>query len=116
LNSLNFLSAFNILNNDLEEPTPSGGQFNTFQNSSFDGNPKLCVSVLTHKCGSDSIAPSSTKRDKKAVFAIAFGVFFGGIDVLLLLVCLLVSVRMNSFTTKQGRIMEMLKKPPFTLV
>ncbi|XP_051195035.2 tyrosine-sulfated glycopeptide receptor 1-like [Lolium perenne] len=103
LNSLNFLSAFNISNNDLEGPIPSGGQFNTFQNSSFDANPKLCGSVLTHKCGSDSIAPSSTKRDKKAVFAIAFGVFFGGIAVLLLLVRLLVSVRMNGFTRKKGR-------------
>uniref|UniRef100_A0ACD5YR61 Uncharacterized protein n=1 Tax=Avena sativa TaxID=4498 RepID=A0ACD5YR61_AVESA len=104
LNSLNFLSAFNISNNDLEGPIPSGGQFNTFQNTSFDGNPKLCGSVLNRKCGSDSIAPSATKqRGKKAVFAIAFSVFFGGIAVLLFLVRLLISVRMKGFTTKKGR-------------
>uniref|UniRef100_A0A453ND22 Uncharacterized protein n=1 Tax=Aegilops tauschii subsp. strangulata TaxID=200361 RepID=A0A453ND22_AEGTS len=54
LNNLHFLSAFNISNNDLEGPIPSGGQFNTFQNSSFDGNPKLCGSMLIHKCGSAS--------------------------------------------------------------
>uniref|UniRef100_N1QRD8 non-specific serine/threonine protein kinase n=1 Tax=Aegilops tauschii TaxID=37682 RepID=N1QRD8_AEGTA len=86
LNRLNFLSAFNISNNGLEGPIPSGGQFNTFQNSSFIGNPKLCGSTLTHKCYSDSIPPSPRKkRDMKAIFAIAFGVFFGGIAILLLL-------------------------------
>jgi hypothetical protein len=104
LNILNFLSAFNISNNDLEGPIPSGGQFNTFQNSSFNGNPKLCGSVLAHKCGPASIPPSYPKhQDKKAVFAIAFGVFFGGIAALLLLVRLLVSIRRKGFTTKKGR-------------
>ncbi|KAF7088807.1 hypothetical protein CFC21_091876 [Triticum aestivum] len=104
LNSLNFLSAFNISNNDLEGPIPSGGQFNTFQNSSFDGNPKLCGSVLTHKCGSDSLSMSTRKkRDRKAVFAIAFGVFFGGITILLFLACLLVSIRQKGFRAKNRR-------------
>ncbi|CAM0946831.1 unnamed protein product [Alopecurus aequalis] len=104
MNSLNFLSSFNVSNNDLEGPIPSGGQFNTFQNSSFAGNPNLCGSMLTHKCGSASIPSSYTKhRDKKAVFAIAFGVFFGGIAVLLLLVRLLVSIRMKGFTAKTER-------------
>ncbi|XBH61654.1 hypothetical protein VPH35_116051 [Triticum aestivum] len=102
LNSLHFLSAFSISNNDLEGPIPSGGQFNTFQNSSFDGNPKLCGSILTHKCDS-SIHPSSRKqRDKKFAFAIGFGVFFGGIAILLLLVRLLLSVKMKGFTEKHG--------------
>ncbi|KAM0854613.1 hypothetical protein ACQ4PT_050324 [Festuca glaucescens] len=101
LNKLYFLSSFNISNNDLEGPIPSGGQFNTFQNSSFDGNPKLCGSMLTHKCGSGSIPPSYTKhRDNKVVFAIAFGVFFGGIAVLLLLVRLLLSIRVNRIAAK----------------
>ncbi|KAI4980117.1 hypothetical protein ZWY2020_016870 [Hordeum vulgare] len=104
LNTLNFLSKFNISSNDLEGPIPSGGQFNTFQNSSFNGNPKLCGSMLTHKCGKDSISPSSRKkRDKKAVFAIAFGVFFGGIAILLLLARLLVSIRQKGFTGKNRR-------------
>ncbi|KAF7078169.1 hypothetical protein CFC21_082647 [Triticum aestivum] len=104
LNRLNFLSAFNISNNGLEGPIPSGGQFNTFQNSSFLGNPKLCGPILTHECGSDSIPPSSRKkRDKKAVFAIAFGVFFGGIAILLLLARLLVTIRKKGSMAKHRR-------------
>uniref|UniRef100_A0A453L3I3 Uncharacterized protein n=1 Tax=Aegilops tauschii subsp. strangulata TaxID=200361 RepID=A0A453L3I3_AEGTS len=63
LNSPHFLSAFNSSNNDLEGPIPSRGQFNTFQNSSFDGNPKLCGSMLTHKCG-----PASTRPPTKPLW------------------------------------------------
>uniref|UniRef100_A0ACD5V8Q7 Uncharacterized protein n=1 Tax=Avena sativa TaxID=4498 RepID=A0ACD5V8Q7_AVESA len=104
LNSLNFLSAFNISNNDLEGPIPSGGQFSTFQNTSFDGNPNLCGPMLTHKCGAASKPPSSTKQqDKKAVFAITFGVVFGGIAILLFVVCLFVLIRMKGFKEKNRR-------------
>jgi Leucine-rich repeat (LRR) protein len=104
LNSLHFLSAFNISNNDLEGPIPSGGQFSTFQNTSFNGNPKLCGPMFTHKCVSASIPPSSREhRNKKAVFAIAFAVLFGGIAIILLLVCLLVLIRMKGFKAKNKR-------------
>jgi Leucine-rich repeat (LRR) protein len=80
LNGLNFLSAFNISNNDLEGPVPSGGQFNTFQSSSFNGNPKLCGSMLTHKCGSTQVHTIILQRkqtDYKVAFVIAFSAFFG---------------------------------------
>ncbi|KAM3295393.1 hypothetical protein ACQJBY_037962 [Aegilops geniculata] len=81
LNSLHFLAAFNISDNDLEGPIPSGGQFNTFESSSFDGNTKLCGSMLIHKCGSEEAPPAtilSTKQtDYKVAFAIAFSAFFG---------------------------------------
>ncbi|KAM0856590.1 hypothetical protein ACQ4PT_048992 [Festuca glaucescens] len=81
LNSLHFLSAFNMSYNGLEGPIPSGGQFNTFSKSSYDGNPTLCGSMLVNKCNSAESPPFiilSTKRtDYKAAFVIAFGAFFG---------------------------------------
>ncbi|KAM0856595.1 hypothetical protein ACQ4PT_048997 [Festuca glaucescens] len=104
LSSLHFLSAFNISYNDLEGPIPSGGQFNTFLNSSYLGNPKLCGSMITQKCSPSSIHPSSPKqRGRKTVLAIAFGVFFGAIAILLLLGRLIVSVRMKGFRAKNTR-------------
>jgi Leucine-rich repeat (LRR) protein len=81
LNNLHFLSTFNISNNDLDGPIPSGGQFSTFQNSSFGGNPKLCGSMLTHKCGSEETHPAiilpRKQTDYKVAFVIAFSAFFG---------------------------------------
>jgi hypothetical protein len=81
LNSLHFLSAFNISNNDLEGPIPSGGQFDTFPSSSFDGNPEMCGSMLIHKCDSADAHQAVILPRKhaayKAAFVIAFGAFFG---------------------------------------
>ncbi|KAF7078220.1 hypothetical protein CFC21_082694 [Triticum aestivum] len=81
LENLHFLSRFNISNNDLEGPIPAEEQLSTFQASSFDGNPKLCGSVLTNHCSSVEAAPVSIipakQCSEKIIFAIAFGVFFG---------------------------------------
>ncbi|BAF07845.1 tyrosine-sulfated glycopeptide receptor 1 [Oryza sativa Japonica Group] len=94
LNSLNFLSAFNVSNNDLEGPIPIGAQFSTFPNSSFDGNPKLCGSMLTHKCKSAEEASASKKQlNKRVILAIVFGVLFGGAAIVLLLAHFLFSLR-----------------------
>ncbi|KAL6888499.1 hypothetical protein ACP4OV_009525 [Aristida adscensionis] len=101
LNNLNFLSAFNISHNDLEGPIPNGGQFSTFSNSSFEGNPKLCGSILFRRCGSAE-APSVFKKhhSKKDIFVIAFGVSFGGIVVLFLLWHILAYFRGRILITK----------------
>ncbi|VAI43980.1 unnamed protein product [Triticum turgidum subsp. durum] len=81
LDSLHFLAAFNVSDNDLEGPIPSGGQFNTFGTSSFDGNTKLCGSMLIHKCGSAEAPPvnvlTTKQTDYKVAFVIAFSTFFG---------------------------------------
>ncbi|CAM0946822.1 unnamed protein product [Alopecurus aequalis] len=81
LSILNFLSSFNVSNNDLEGPIPSGGQFNTFESSSFDGNPRMYGSRLTGKCRPASKPPAtiiaSKQTDYKFPFIIAFSAFFG---------------------------------------
>jgi Leucine-rich repeat (LRR) protein len=81
LEGLHFLSKFNISNNDIEGPVPTGGQFSTFPDSSFAGNPDLCGPALMHRCNSGKAAPASIISTEqyidKAIFAIAFGMFFG---------------------------------------
>ncbi|VAI55601.1 unnamed protein product [Triticum turgidum subsp. durum] len=59
LDNLHFLSRFNVSDNDLEGSIPTEGQLSTFQASSFDGNPKLCGSVLINHCSSVEAAPVS---------------------------------------------------------
>ncbi|KAL6629144.1 hypothetical protein ACP70R_028909 [Stipagrostis hirtigluma subsp. patula] len=104
LENLHFLSTFNISNNDLEGPVPTRGQFSTFQNSSFDGNPKLCGSMLGRRCNSAKAHMVFTKqRNKKAIVAIALGVLFAGIAILLLLGVLLVLMRVKSIRDKGRR-------------
>ncbi|KAJ1277938.1 hypothetical protein BS78_04G040800 [Paspalum vaginatum] len=103
LENLNFLSLFNVSNNNLEGPIPTGGQFSTFQSSSFDGNPNLCGFMLGCQCGSTDAHLVSTTGRKKVIFAIAFGVFFAVIVILLLLGRLLVSIRAKTLKTKSTR-------------
>ncbi|KAM3240179.1 hypothetical protein ACQJBY_053707 [Aegilops geniculata] len=81
LENLHFLSHFNISNNDLGGPIPTTGQLSTFPTSSFDGNPKLCGSLLIRDCSLVEEAPvyiiSAREYSMKVIFAIAFGLFFG---------------------------------------
>ena len=94
LSNLHFLSWFNVSNNDLEGPVPSGGQFNTFTNSSYIGNSKLCGPMLSVHC--DPVEGPTTpmkKRHKKTIFALALGVFFGGLAMLFLLGRLILFIR-----------------------
>ncbi|GLT82427.1 hypothetical protein SLE2022_007990 [Rubroshorea leprosula] len=50
LTRLNFLEVFNVSHNHLTSPIPKGQQFDTFENSSFDGNSGLCGMPLSRKC------------------------------------------------------------------
>jgi hypothetical protein len=82
LNKLHFLSAFNVSSNDLEGPIPTGGQFDTFDSSSYAGIPKLCGPLLSHDCNSSEAVPplsrfSRNKCSYKVTFVIGFSVFFG---------------------------------------
>ncbi|CAL4889887.1 unnamed protein product [Urochloa decumbens] len=81
LSNLHFLSATNVSNNDLEGPIPTEGQFSTFTNASFGGNPKLCGIIVDRRCGSAEapLVPtlSTEQKDRRIAFAIALGAFFG---------------------------------------
>ncbi|KAK4572123.1 hypothetical protein RGQ29_030516 [Quercus rubra] len=65
LTQLTFLESFNVSHNDLVGLVPQGKQFNTFQNSSFEGNSKLCGNPLSKKCKYyESLPPLSSTSEK----------------------------------------------------
>nr|XP_024923579.1 putative receptor like protein 25 [Ziziphus jujuba var. spinosa] len=57
LSQLSFLSIFNVSQNNLIGPIPQGNQFNTFDNTSFEGNPGLCGALLSKKCDNSKLLP-----------------------------------------------------------
>uniref|UniRef100_A0ACD5YN37 Uncharacterized protein n=1 Tax=Avena sativa TaxID=4498 RepID=A0ACD5YN37_AVESA len=74
LDNLHFLGKFNVSRNDLEGRVPSGGQFNTFGASSFDGNTKLCGPMLIQKCGSIEAPPATNLSTKQFGYKVPFGI------------------------------------------
>ncbi|XP_021841379.1 receptor-like protein 6 [Spinacia oleracea] len=60
LSQLTTLEVFNISFNDhLVGPIPQGNQFNTFDDTSFQGNPGLCGSLIYQKCRNEDVIPLS---------------------------------------------------------
>lgn len=99
LQSINFLSKFNVSYNNLQGTIPIGGQFDTFTESSYIGNPGLCGRVLQHPCPGDS-APTTThpsnhgkSLNKKLFVGIALGVCLFISSILMILVYWIVSKR-----------------------
>ncbi|KAL6969065.1 Tyrosine-sulfated glycopeptide receptor 1 [Sarracenia purpurea var. burkii] len=81
LKSLHFLSSFSVADNNLQGPIPTGGQFDTFPISSFEGNPGLCGLVLHLPCSTqpDYVGPSASTRStkRKIIIGLILGICFG---------------------------------------
>ncbi|CAL5356838.1 unnamed protein product [Camellia sinensis] len=60
LTSLTFLEVFDVSQNNLTGIIPRGQQFETFSNTSYEGNLGLCGFPLSKNCGNVQIAESPT--------------------------------------------------------
>lgn len=80
LKNLTFLSKFSVANNSLSGRVPSGGQFQTFPNSSFEGN-HLCGDYLPqcplHTPEDKGPRTSESDSDSDTALDFSYGVALG---------------------------------------
>ena len=65
LTNLNFLEVLDLSENQFEGMIPTGGQFNTFENDSYAGNPMLCGIPLSKTCKEDNKMLSHSTLDEE---------------------------------------------------
>ncbi|SPT20803.1 unnamed protein product [Triticum aestivum] len=83
LTKLNFLSDFDVSYNNLTGDIPTGGQFLTFANEGFLGNPALCL-LRNASCSEKArvVEAAHRKKSKASLAAVGVGTAVGVIFVL----------------------------------
>ncbi|KAJ0974281.1 hypothetical protein J5N97_016246 [Dioscorea zingiberensis] len=105
LAKLSFLSSFSVAYNNLSGPIPTTGQFLTFPDSNFDGNPGLCGFHLSSPCASEvhPLALSRKSKNKGVIIGMALGI---GLGTALLLAILYVVVSRMRYRRPEDRVKE----------
>ncbi|KAK7285707.1 hypothetical protein RJT34_20485 [Clitoria ternatea] len=94
LKSLHFLSVFSVASNDLQGPIPTGGQFDTFPPSSFEGNPQLCGSAVQRSCLPQQVATAGGhSSNKKLIIGFGIAACFGTVSFISVLIVWIISKR-----------------------
>ncbi|XP_057459464.1 cuscuta receptor 1-like isoform X2 [Actinidia eriantha] len=85
LSALNFLADFSVAHNNLSGRTPDQkGQFGTFNESSYEGNPLLCGPPLQNNCNKIEIQspkPNASSQEVVEDGFIDMGAFYGSFVV-----------------------------------
>ncbi|KAG9454992.1 hypothetical protein H6P81_007896 [Aristolochia fimbriata] len=96
LKNLNFLAFFSVADNNLQGPIPLGNQFDTFPNSSFEGNPGLCGPMIARSCSKNQPRPArsaSNFPNRKLIVGVILSGCLGGGFVLAVLTIWVMSNR-----------------------
>jgi Leucine-rich repeat (LRR) protein len=91
LEKLSFLSKFNVAENHLSGEIPSGGQFQTFPNSSFEGNNFTFCGLSCRRSidRANPRSPSKSKSKRGPIIGMVIGIVFGTAFLLVLLFIIL---------------------------
>lgn len=90
LKGLSFLSSFSVAFNDLQGTIPTGGQFDTFPTTSFDGNPGLCGPAAVQRSCPQPASVTRRRSNRRLLIGLVFGICFGtGIIVVMLTIWIL---------------------------